>query len=100
MSTMQFQETTKATPEQFIAGLTDFGPGPSRCTLRYPSALLPKSVEPVCACGCREPTVRIDCARARIIGTHRNCHHDDDMVLRGHKQNVRALSVGCAVNLV
>ena len=27
MSTIQFKMTTTATPEQFIAGLTDFGPG-------------------------------------------------------------------------
>lgn len=29
MSTLHFKETTNATPEQFIAGLTDFGPGRS-----------------------------------------------------------------------
>jgi hypothetical protein len=29
MSTIQFHETTAATPEQFVAGLTDFGPGRS-----------------------------------------------------------------------
>ena len=29
MSTIQFKETTTATPEQFIAALTDFGPGRS-----------------------------------------------------------------------
>ena len=27
MPTFQFRETTTATPEQFVAGLTDFGPG-------------------------------------------------------------------------
>ncbi|HTG15181.1 MAG TPA: hypothetical protein VK747_07920 [Blastocatellia bacterium] len=27
MSTLHFKQTTTATPEQFIAGLTDFGPG-------------------------------------------------------------------------
>jgi hypothetical protein len=27
MSTLHFKETTTATPEQFVAGLTDFGPG-------------------------------------------------------------------------
>lgn len=27
MSTIHFKKTTTATPEQFIAGLTDFGPG-------------------------------------------------------------------------
>lgn len=27
MSTFRFKQTTTATPEQFIAGLTDFGPG-------------------------------------------------------------------------
>ena len=27
MSTIHFKQTTTATPEQFIAGLTDFGPG-------------------------------------------------------------------------
>ena len=27
MSTIHFQETTTSTPEQFVAGLTDFGPG-------------------------------------------------------------------------
>jgi len=29
MSTFRFHETTTATPEQFVAGLTDFGPGRS-----------------------------------------------------------------------
>src|SRR5215813_12890630 len=27
MSTLHFHQTTTATPEQFVAGLTDFGPG-------------------------------------------------------------------------
>src|SRR5215510_9270153 len=27
MPTLHFQQTTTATPEQFVAGLTDFGPG-------------------------------------------------------------------------
>ncbi|HXQ73441.1 MAG TPA: hypothetical protein VN844_23275 [Pyrinomonadaceae bacterium] len=27
MSTIHFKQTTTATPAQFIAGLTDFGPG-------------------------------------------------------------------------
>jgi len=27
MSTIHFKKTTSVTPEQFIAGLTDFGPG-------------------------------------------------------------------------
>ena len=30
MSTIHFHQTTTATPEQFIAGLTDFGPGRSK----------------------------------------------------------------------
>ena len=30
MSTIHFHETTTSTPEQFIAGLTDFGPGRSK----------------------------------------------------------------------
>jgi hypothetical protein len=30
MSTIHFKETTTATPEPFIAGLTDFGPGRSK----------------------------------------------------------------------
>jgi len=30
MSTFHFTQTTTATPEQFIAGLTDFGPGRSK----------------------------------------------------------------------
>ena len=30
MSTIHFHETTTSTPEQFIAGLTDFGPGRSQ----------------------------------------------------------------------
>jgi hypothetical protein len=30
MATLRFHETTTATPEQFIAGLTDFGPGRSK----------------------------------------------------------------------
>ena len=29
MSTIHFRQTTTSTPEQFIAGLTDFGPGRS-----------------------------------------------------------------------
>ena len=29
MATLHFNETTTATPEQFVAGLTDFGPGRS-----------------------------------------------------------------------
>ena len=48
MATIRFHQTTTATPEQFIAGLTDFGPGrsklfknsadgTSRCTVRAPS---------------------------------------------------------------
>jgi hypothetical protein len=30
MSTIHFNETTVSTPEQFVAGLTDFGPGRSK----------------------------------------------------------------------
>jgi hypothetical protein len=30
MSTIHFKQTTNSTPEQFIAGLTDFGPGRSK----------------------------------------------------------------------
>jgi hypothetical protein len=30
MATIHFKQTTTATPEQFIAGLTDFGPGRSK----------------------------------------------------------------------
>src|SRR6188472_2377664 len=30
MATIRFTQTTTATPEQFIAGLTDFGPGRSK----------------------------------------------------------------------
>jgi hypothetical protein len=30
MSTIHFTQTTTATPEQFVAGLTDFGPGRSK----------------------------------------------------------------------
>lgn len=30
MATIRFHETTTATPEEFIAGLTDFGPGRSK----------------------------------------------------------------------
>jgi hypothetical protein len=30
MSTINFKQTTTSTPEQFIAGLTDFGPGRSK----------------------------------------------------------------------
>jgi hypothetical protein len=30
MATLHFQETTTATPEQFVAALTDFGPGRSK----------------------------------------------------------------------
>lgn len=30
MATIRFHQTTTATPEQFIAGLTDFGPGRSK----------------------------------------------------------------------
>jgi hypothetical protein len=30
MSTIHFKKTTTSTPDQFIAGLTDFGPGRSK----------------------------------------------------------------------
>jgi hypothetical protein len=30
MATIHLKETTTATPEQFVAALTDFGPGPSK----------------------------------------------------------------------
>ena len=30
MSTIHFNETTTSTPEQFVAALTDFGPGRSK----------------------------------------------------------------------
>jgi hypothetical protein len=30
MSTIHLKQTTTATPEQFVAGLTDFGPGRSK----------------------------------------------------------------------
>src|SRR6476620_10661609 len=30
MATLHFRQTTSSTPEQFIAGLTDFGPGRSK----------------------------------------------------------------------
>jgi hypothetical protein len=30
MSTIHFKATTTSTPEQFVAGLTDFGPGRSK----------------------------------------------------------------------
>jgi hypothetical protein len=30
MSTIHFKDTTNSTPEQFVAGLTDFGPGRSK----------------------------------------------------------------------
>jgi hypothetical protein len=30
MPTLHFHETTTSTPEQFVAGLTDFGPGRSK----------------------------------------------------------------------
>ena len=30
MSTIHFHQTTTLTPEQYIAGLTDFGPGRSK----------------------------------------------------------------------
>ena len=30
MSTIHLHQTTTATPEQFVAGLTDFGPGRSK----------------------------------------------------------------------
>jgi hypothetical protein len=30
MATLHFHETTTATPEQFVAGITDFGPGRSK----------------------------------------------------------------------
>ena len=30
MATIHFHETTTATPEQYVAGLTDFGPGRSK----------------------------------------------------------------------
>jgi hypothetical protein len=30
MPTIHFKQTTKSTPEQFVAALTDFGPGRSK----------------------------------------------------------------------
>ena len=30
MSTIHFHQSTTSTPEQFVAGLTDFGPGRSK----------------------------------------------------------------------
>ena len=40
MTTLHFHQTTTATPEQFIAGLTDFGPG--RCGLSQQRRQLPQ----------------------------------------------------------
>jgi hypothetical protein len=35
MSAIRFKQTSTATPEQFIAGLADFGPGRSNYTYRF-----------------------------------------------------------------
>ena len=35
MSTIRLHENTTSTPEQFIAGLTDFGPGRSKVFTAY-----------------------------------------------------------------
>jgi hypothetical protein len=37
MSTIHLHQTTTSTPEQFVAGLTDFGPGRSKLHHRGPS---------------------------------------------------------------
>jgi hypothetical protein len=40
MSTLQFHETTTATSEQVVAGLTDFDPGRSRLVVNSPDGYL------------------------------------------------------------
>ena len=40
MSTIHFHKTTTSTPEQFIAGLTDFGPGRSKLFTKSADAYL------------------------------------------------------------
>ncbi len=40
MSTFRFRETTTSTPEQFIAGLTDFGPGRAKIFARSADSYL------------------------------------------------------------
>ena len=40
MSTIHFNQTTNLTPEQYIAGLTDFGPGRSKVFSKCRSACL------------------------------------------------------------
>jgi len=37
MSTIHFRQTTTATPEQYIAAFTDFGPGARRCSATAPT---------------------------------------------------------------
>jgi hypothetical protein len=43
MATIHLHQTTTATPEQFLAGFTDFGPG--RCVLRKALASTVKAIE-------------------------------------------------------
>ena len=62
MSTIHFEETTTVTPEQFLAALTDFGPGRSeiwgialtinsRCTTKAPTPLTSRKDRAACGNG-------------------------------------------------
>ena len=42
MATIRLKQTTTATPEQFVAALTDFGPGRSKLFSSKSSIKLPK----------------------------------------------------------
>ena len=38
MSTIHLHQTTSSTPEQYVAGLTDFGPGRSKLFVTAPTS--------------------------------------------------------------
>jgi hypothetical protein len=53
MSTIHFHQATTSTPEQFIAGLTDFGPGRAKLFANSADSYLE-----VHHLGARKPTLR------------------------------------------
>ena len=67
MATIRFHETTTATPEQFIAGLTDFGPDRSELFKNSADAYLDvHSLTP--------PQADVDGPAKRLMSVHSGCH--------------------------
>ena len=59
MATIHLKETTTATPEQFIAGLTDFGPGRSELFPNSADAAVAIHALPVSLRRTRTPAARV-----------------------------------------